>query len=441
MRDPQSRITRLGASVAQVAGHPLALWAAFVGVHLWLSALNLLGPGVPLGDVTLIYPYWVERGLFDGEWVGITSDWVYPLVALVPMIAAYLFGPDVYAYTWLALVAVLNAGALLAIIGRGDRARNVAVAWWWLVFLLALGPIALGRIDSITAPLAITGVVLLAHRPRIAGALLAVGAWIKVWPAALLLAVLAASRARVRVLTAAIGVSGVVVATGLALGGGAHLLSPITQQSGRGLQIEAPLTAPWLWAAWADSWAAYVYYDQQIYTWQIFGNGSEHAASLATPLLAITVLVITLLGALARVSGAPELRTLPPLALALVMALIVVNKVGSPQFVTWIAAPVILGLLWSARGGMSFRVPAVLALVIAAFTQYVYPFHYGETLGLQTPALVVLTARNVLEAILLVWSIVVIARLCRRQGDSEDARGRVVSHSASSHTEDRESHS
>jgi hypothetical protein len=441
MADGKSRARALASAIRGTGGSPLALWSAFAGVHLWLVALNLFGPGLPLGDVTLIYPFWIERGLLDGVWVGITSDWVYPIVALIPMLVAYLVGPDAYAYTWLALVSALNAGALALLVGTRPRVRHAAVAWWWLLFLLALGPIALGRIDSVTAPFAIAAVSLLARHPRAAGALLAVGAWIKVWPAALLLAALVALGARVRVALGALIVSLVVVASALSLGAGWRLLSPITQQTGRGLQIEAPLTAPWLWAAWAERWSAHVYYDNEILTWQVFGDRSEQAAAAATPLLALTVLVILLLAALAVVNGAIETRLVPPVALALVMALIVVNKVGSPQFVSWIAAPIMLGLLWSRRGGIGFRVPAVLTLIIAGLTQYVYPFHYGETLGLQTLALVVLTARNVLELALLVWSVCAIVRLSREAGASTDVRVRVERDSIEHLIEDKETHS
>ena len=39
----------------------------------------------------------------------------------------------------------------------GPAARAVVVGWWWVGFLLLLGPIALGRIDSVTVPIAMVG--------------------------------------------------------------------------------------------------------------------------------------------------------------------------------------------------------------------------------------------------------------------------------------------
>ena len=93
------------------------------------------------------------------------------------------------------MVVLLDAVAFAILLGtrRLARTRRIA-AWWWLGFLALLGPIAFGRIDAITVPLAITGLLWAAGRPRVAAALLTIGAWIKVWPAALLVALVVASR-------------------------------------------------------------------------------------------------------------------------------------------------------------------------------------------------------------------------------------------------------
>jgi hypothetical protein len=366
-----------------------------------------------MGDVTL-YLFWVERGVFDDQWVGLDTSWVYPLLALVPMLAAYVFGPDLYGTTWLTVVMIFNAVALLSIIGVQERARRAGIAWFWMLFLVLIGPIALGRIDAITVPVALVAVMLIAEHPRWGGALLAIGAWIKVWPAAVLLAALIVPRARGRVLVVAVVVSMLVGVAGIALGGASALLSPITEQTNRGLQVEAPVSTVWLWAAAAGEWAALVYYDQPILTWQVLGDGTPVAATAMTPLMALAVVVIVALGLTATRRGVDEVLLLPVVGLALVMALIIVNKVGSPQFATWIAVPVILGLAWQARGGVSFRTPAVLALVVAALTQVIYPVLYGSLLALDPRMLVVLTTRNLLYVALLGWAVWRLAVLCWR---------------------------
>ena len=156
-----------------VVRSPAAVWAAFILAHLWLGLLNLYSPGLPLGDVTIVYKFWMDQATTAGFWVGIDSVWVYPVVALVPMLIATVFGPDQYGATWLTMIMVLDAVAFGFITGWGRSRERVGVAWWWVAFLVVLGPIALGRIDSVTVPLALVGVTLIATRPRAAAVILA----------------------------------------------------------------------------------------------------------------------------------------------------------------------------------------------------------------------------------------------------------------------------
>jgi len=401
---------RVSAVARELARHPFVAWLAFVFVHLWLGALALFGPGLPLGDVTLVYRFWMEQALDFGVWVGIDTMWVYPVVALVPMLLAAVAGLEAYAGAWLSMVMILNAVAFGVLRGWGRDRSRVRVAWWWLAFLVLLGPIAVGRIDSITVPLAIIAVLILTRRPRLAALLLAIATWIKVWPAAILLSAVVALRARSEIVSTAAISSLVIVAVALLLGSGANVFSFVTEQTGRGLQIEAPVSTFWMWQASFGLGRAVVYYDRQILTFQVGGVGVEAAAALITPMLGIAVVVITLLGIRAVRTGAPYLAVLAPLALALTTALIAINKVGSPQYITWLAAPVILGIVASAAGyGPSFRTPAILTLVIAALTQLIYPYLYGLIIAADPAMLLVLTGRNILLFVLLGWAVFAVA--------------------------------
>ncbi len=401
---------RVSAVSSEVAWHPLAAWLAFVFVHLWLGVLALFGPGLPLGDVTLVYRFWMEQALDLGVWVGIDTRWVYPVVALVPMLLAAVAGLEAYAGAWLSMVMILNAVAFGVLRGFGRDRSRARVAWWWLAFLVLLGPIAVGRIDSITLPLAIIAVLILARRPRLAAMLLTIATWIKVWPAAILLAALVALRSRLEVVSTAAITSLVIVAVALLLGSGANVFSFVTEQTGRGLQIEAPISTFWMWQASFGLGGALVYYDRQILTFQVAGVGVEAAAALITPILGIAVVVITLLGIRVVRGGAPYSAVLAPLALALTVALIAINKVGSPQYIAWLAAPVILGIVTSAAGyGHSFRTPAILTLVIAALTQLIYPYLYGLVIAADPAMLLVLTGRNILLFVLLGWAVFAVA--------------------------------
>jgi len=398
-------------AVRRVATSPFVLAVAVVLVHLWLGHAALTGPNQPMGDVLDVYSTWMQRGVGGDDWVGLDRPWVYPLLAAVPMLLARVGGPEHYGAAWLGIVFVLDAGAL-AVLTRWGR-REHAAAWWWIAYLVVLGPIAVGRIDAVTVPLALVGLLLLASRPTLAAALLTIAAWVKVWPGALVVAALVAVRRRRDVLTAAVVTSATVVAVSLVLGSGTNVVGFVGQQAGRGLQVEAPAATPWLWRAASGAAGTAVYYDREILTFQIAGPGVGFAARATTVLMALVVLLVVLLGLRALRSGASATRLLAPLSLGVVVALIVTNKVGSPQFVAWLAAPVVLGLVLSRRGGGSFVAPAAVATAVAGLTQVVYPWNYDALLLVEPWMVAVITVRNALEVVLLGIALVQLWRLGR----------------------------
>lgn len=378
----------------------LWLWCGFLAVNVWISWLAFAGPGFALGDVSL-YRWWVALGLDGGPWVGIDTAWVYPVLALLPMTIAAAAGMSAYVVGWLVLVVLLNALALAVMVGVRGPTRSLAAGWWWTAFLLALGPIAVGRIDSITVPLAIVALTVLSRRPFLAGVLLAAATWMKVWPAALIAAIVLVARQRWHVILGVVTSSAVIVVTAVLLGGGASLFSFITMQTDRGLQIESPASAPWRWLAVSGDARSGIYYDDDILTYQVFGPGSDVVARVMTPVLAVVVAAIAVFAVWLLGRGARQQALLPPLALALVTALIAVNKVGSPQFIAWLAPVIVFGLIAARSEGLSFRWPAALALVIAGLTQVVYPALYGYLLALDPVMVMVLDARNILLFVLL----------------------------------------
>ncbi|AWB95022.1 hypothetical protein DCE93_04575 [Agromyces badenianii] len=386
-----------------------ALWTGFALVHLALVWLNLAAPGYPLGDVTAVYRVWADNAAHGWVRMGIDAPWVYPILAFVPMAASLAFGSAFYPQTWLAIVTVLNAIAFGVLIGRSrlSRPRRLA-AWWWLGFLALLGPIALGRIDAITVPLAITGLLWAAGRPRVAAVLLTIGAWVKVWPAALVVAVVIAARRRLEVVTVAGALSVGILGVSLLAGAGSNAVGFIAEQAGRGLQIEAPLAVAWLWQIVAGSNSVQIVYDRRILTFQIDGPGADAVAALTTPIMAVGVLAVVLIGIRAARRGAAFGRLLPPLGLSLVVVLMLANKVGSPQFVTWLAAPVILGLVYRPA---RFALPALVAAAIALCTHIIYPYWYGWLLIADPAFVVLLTVKSLLLVVLLVWGIRALWRL------------------------------
>lgn len=393
----------------------VALWGAFGLVHLVTAVAGWLYPSQPMGDVVLVYEPWSSAALSGGPIVGVTETWVYPQLALVPMLFAKILSTPLiaamgasgaYLIAWAVLVTVLDAIAFAVLVGRSPSQPRRMAAWFWITALLLLGPIAMYRIDAITVPLAVVGGLWLMRRPAAAAALLAVGAWIKIWPGALLLAAVVAARSRMRVLLSAAAVSAAVLIVLVAVGADTEIFGFLTEQTGRGLQIEAVAATPFLWLAIAG--AARIEYSFDILTFQISAQGADAVSALLTPLMAVVVVVITVIGALKASRGASFARLFPPLALSLVTTLIVLNKVGSPQFQTWLIAPVIL---WFVLDRTRAAAPAVLVLALCALTCLIYPLSYDALLRAETLPIAVLTLRNLGLVVLLAVGIRALVRV------------------------------
>ena len=395
-----------------------ALIAVFVLVHVLLGIAGLIpgltgptGVPVPFGDVIGAYRFWVDSWHRTGQLVGIDTPWVYPVLALVPMLAVSVAGDAAYGPVWVVLVTLLDVGALVLVARRSRR-----LAWWWVLFTACLGPIAIGRIDAVALPIAIAGVLMIGSRPLLASVLLSVATWVKVWPAAVIAALLVAGRRTAAVVTGVAFTSAVVIGGAVALGAGRNVFSFVTAQTGRGLQVEAPVTGLWLIDVLARVPGATVYYDRDLLTFQVTGYGVAATASVMTAVLAIGVLVVLGLALLARLRGGRDEDVVALTALGLVAAFLALNKVGSPQYLTWLVAPVLLGLATTGR----FRFPAVVVPIMAVLTQLVYPWGYTLVLGAAPIGVAVLELRNLLEVVLLAWTI---GALLRTRADEPPGTG------------------
>jgi hypothetical protein len=388
------------------------LWIAFAVVHVLVAVLGFVWPNQPMGDVTNVYDPWSPWALEGRAIVGVSESWVYPQLALVPLVLAQAFAWIAgYEVAWAILVTIVDGLAFALLVGKARSSGRRSAAWFWLAFIALLGPVGMYRLDGITVPLAIAGCLWLVGRPWLGSILLAVATWIKVWPAALLAAAVIAVRRRLAVLGGAAVVSSLTLAVVVAAGGGAHVFGFVAGQTDRGLQLEAPVSGWYLWGTSLGIPGFSVYYDHDLLTYQVTGAGVDAVIAAMTPLLVVAVAAVASLGAYRSWRGASFAWLFPPLALALVLAFILFNKVGSPQYMTWIIPPLAVGLVIDRR---RWAGPAVLGLLLAAMTHAVYPLVYGALLGAQPVAVALLTLRNALVAALLVWAIVRVVRLSRR---------------------------
>ncbi len=389
------------------------VWIAFVLVHAVVIWLGFSDDHAASWDVDQLYRWWAGLTLGGDALPGITEDWIYPPLAHLPILLVGAFrGVVDYTLGWGLLVTALDAAAFAVLVGRGRSRGRMFAAWFWLAAILALGGVGMFRLDGVTVPIAVAGSLWLVGRPWLGSVLLAVATWIKVWPAALLAAAVIAVRRRLAVIGGAAAVSAVVVAVVLLAGGGPHLLGFVGDQTSRGLQIEAPVSSVYLLLALADVPGARIFYDPDLITFQITGPSVDTVIMLMTPILMLGMLAIAVIGAVKAWRGASFVALFPPLALALVLGFIVLNKVGSPQYMTWLIAPVVLGLTIDRHRWLR---PAVLTVVILALTQWLFPFAYDWLLVLWPAAVWLVVLRNVMLLALFAWVVVRLVRLPGRQ--------------------------
>src|SRR5690606_18097780 len=127
------------------------LWLMFVGAHLVVAWLGWVLPSQPMGDVVLVYEPWSREALLGGGIVGVDREWVYPQLALLPMIAAQglaavfaAAGAELltaYLLGWASLIILLDVLAFAVLLGRGEAASRRWGALFWIIAILLLGPI------------------------------------------------------------------------------------------------------------------------------------------------------------------------------------------------------------------------------------------------------------------------------------------------------------
>lgn len=388
----------------------LAVFGAALAVHLWLLWFASWHESAPFNDVSTVYRGWLEQARNTGDIPGIDAPLVYPVLATVPMwLAETISSPEHLAIGWVVVVFACNCVALGLLVVRHSDAVGARVrlraAWFWVAFMALLGAAGIGRIDAITVPLVISALLVAGRRPFASASLLTLGAWIKVWPAAVYAALLTVHRKRLAIVGAGALITIAVVLVALAIGGPsslANLTSFVTGQTGRGLQIESVGASPFLILAALEAPGYRIFFNTEIITVEITGPGTEQMATILTPLMFVLVIALIGYALWCLREGSRFARLLPALALALTASFIVANKVGSPQFYTWLAAPIVLGLIWDGR---RFRRSAIIALAVAALTQIIYPFAYGALMMANDLAVATIVVRNILLVLLLIEAV------------------------------------
>lgn len=320
------------------------------------AGMAAIGPDTPVAAVLREYPT--------------------PVLALLVLPRLLSGGSFVlYVGEFIALILVCDA-LFTALLRRRAGARPDAAVALWLIAGPALGPIALTRFDLVPALAAGTALLILSKRPRTAGALVAVGAAIKLWPAILIPVIAAPARTRLRALVGAVVTGVVVVAGSLAVAGWDRLLSPLNYQADRGLQVESIAALPlmMIWSVAHNPWQ--ITFSKYI-TSEISGPGSNALSAVSTLATAALVVFVVLLWWRSW-RRRPEVTPAQVgwVMLAVTTLFIVTNKVFSPQYLLWLSPVAVATIACSPRSDQGVRRWTALLVLDGLITQVIYPNSY-----------------------------------------------------------------
>jgi uncharacterized membrane protein len=406
------RTRLLPAKVVDWFARPSSVWWGFAVVHLyflgWMASFFLNGD--TFSD-TEQYRQWALDGYNPADLTGKISPWVYPVLAQIPIFLANTAGPGLYLLVWFLIITALNAVGLVYLTRGPRKVTGIAPAWWWLFFTVFMGYLSFARVEGITAPIVLIALLYAAERPVVAGVLLSIATWIKVWPAAVLVPIVIASHKRIQVVLAGAAVTAVVGLGTWLTGGLPHIMDFLLNQGERGMQLEATFSTPWVWLSVFHIAGSRMADNTAINSTEVYGPGAGTAAFLMQPLLVLAAVTAAILLVRALRRGAEREELFLEGALMMVTAFIVFNKVGSPQFIIWLAPVIIAGL---AHDWERWKVPAALLMGIAMTTFVIYPLFYTPLIHAHPVMAAILTTRNVLLVVLLWWSVKRTAELGRK---------------------------
>lgn len=320
--------------------------------------------------------------------------------------------------TYVGFILALDLLFLAVLIHR----RHFLAGTFWVAFGFVVGPIFLTRLDLIPGLLVGVFAYLLARHPKVSAAFLAAATMMKLWPGVLATSLVGHWRSKQSWLRIAV-FGGTMLAMALVTivtQGFDRLLSPLGYQAERGLQIESVAATPFIVLA-ATGGGRYRIGYAPSKSFEITGPGVEMATTIASAALYITVLLAAVVVVRRLMRKTWDSSESIALAMVLIMAMLVTNKVFSPQYIVWLA-PITAVILCFAPSRLA-KVNAGIVLVITWLTQYVYPGNY-DSLMTNDPDFMptlALATRNILMVVLLVLTVI----WWRREAQASEASTRV----------------
>ncbi|MFK3731232.1 glycosyltransferase 87 family protein [Streptomyces sp. NPDC088090] len=361
----------------------LGLWALTRSILLLCAFKVVVVPGPDVTfEVGQIYQSWYEV-LRTGEYPSSDVTWQYPPGAAFAVLSPALLPFLDYATGFFVLAFLCDALVLGLLVHTGRRkGRSMRGAWLWLAALALLGPTAYARFDIMVTAVAVTALLAGLRSPRLLGALAAIGAVMKVWPALLLVGVAKGRRTWLSWSTAAGAAVGLLLLCAVWMPGSLAFLS---YQSERGTEIE--------------SLGAMVFHVARHFGWEgtaRMNYGSmeflgPYVSWVSTGALALTVLAFGWLVLWRFRARRFTSSTTADAAFVAVLLFTVTSRVISPQYMVWLVGMAAVCLAYRSS---RMRSPAHLVLWATAVTQFEFPVWFSHVNESDLLGISVLFLRN-----------------------------------------------
>ncbi|NGO76584.1 DUF2029 domain-containing protein [Streptomyces sp. YC504] len=361
----------------------LAVWLPTRALLLlWVfKVFTAPGPDVT-GDVEVIYQSWYEI-LRTGTFPLDDVTWQYPPAAALPVLAPALLPFLAYTSAFFVLAFVTDAAVLgLLRYAAGRPGKSAAGAWVWVAGVPLLGPTSYARYDLFVTAAAVTALLAGARHARTQGALVALGALLKVWPALLLIGTPRA-RATRRAWTTA-------VATALALTLAFTVTMPgalafLGFQRDRGTEVESLGALPFH-VARHFGWPGRM---QLNYGSVEFLGPYVPLVTTAAQALTAAAFAWLLLWRLRARTWAPS--TPADAAFTAVLLFTATSRVISPQYLLWLVGLAAVCLIFRTS---RMRGPALLTLAATGVSFLEFPIWFSHVAASDPWGIALLTVRN-----------------------------------------------
>ncbi|GAA2601913.1 MULTISPECIES: glycosyltransferase 87 family protein [Streptomyces] len=357
----------------------LTAWGAtrLVLLLFVLKVLVFPGPDVT-SDVSVIYRDWADV-LRTGTFPLDDVTWQYPPAAALAVLSPGLLPFLEYATAFFVLVCVTDA-AVLGLLWRAGRGagRSPRGAWVWVGGVPLLGPTVYARYDLMVTAVAVAALLAAGRHPRVAGALAAAGALLKVWP----VLVLAGMRGRRPWVAAAVGGAGLAALFAVAMPGAFAFL---TFQRERGTEVE--------------SLGSLVFHVARHLGWEgrmLLNYGSveflgPYVGAVSTVALALSAVAFGWLLLWRLRASRFAAHTAADAAFVAVLVFTVTSRVLSPQYLVWLIG---LAAVCRCFRASRMRVPVVLVLAASPLTVLEFPVLFGDVVASTPLGIALLFVRN-----------------------------------------------